>query len=139
MAHNMSPEEALKILEKMSVDEIRDGIIQTCRRQARAEVDLKYYSDSYKAVIKEEKETRLALIARLETLMEADRIRSAREKWLDSAAIKNQVEERRVAAESGGGDSGESTTPSKAGGFLKAVEDDVDVGDAGEEPPPPTP
>lgn len=125
-----SPEEALKILEKMSVDELRDGIIQTCRRQARAEADLKYYSDSYKAVIKEEKETRIALISRLETLMEADRIRAAREKWIDSGTLKRQVEEKRAAATEGGMEE----PASDKGGFLRAVKES-DVGEAGDEPP----
>lgn len=126
-----SPEEALKILEKMSVDELRDGIIQTCRRQARAEADLKYYSDSYRAVIKEEKETRIALISRLETLMEADRIRAAREKWVDQSALKRQVEEKRAAATD---DGGTEEPAGDKGGFLRAVKDS-DVGEAGDEPP----
>jgi hypothetical protein len=94
-----SPEQKLKELEEMSVPEVKEAIIQTCRRQARAEVDLKYYNDSYKAVIKEEKETRESLMNRLEVMMEADRLNAVREGWLSQKDLAAQVEDMREAIE----------------------------------------
>lgn len=58
-------------LGNLTIDQLKDAIVQTCVRQAQAEEDLSAYKDTYTEVIKEEKAKRamylVALIAKKES------------------------------------------------------------------------
>ena len=103
-----SPTEKVKELEGLTVPELKDAIVTAYRRISRAEADKKYYSKSYGDVIKEEKEVIDSLVARLEFVMESDRVAMVKTGWLATRELGDKVEEIRDAIENGDADRADS-------------------------------
>lgn len=96
-----SPGEKLKKLSDLSPQELKDQIVTAYRRLARAESDKKHYVKAYNEVIKEEKEVITELVARLEFVMESDRLRAIESGWLAGKELGDVVADRVDAAEQG--------------------------------------
>lgn len=85
MAQKKTPDEVMKKIEAMTDEELKDAIVRTCIRQARAEADLGHYKETYGEVIKEEKEQRSTYLAALEIRAETLRRQIAAEGVLADA------------------------------------------------------
>jgi tellurite resistance protein len=66
--------EFMKSIKDMTDLDLKEAIIRTCVRQAKAEDDLSAEKEAYGAVIKEEKEMRSAYLAVLQLRTEAKRL-----------------------------------------------------------------
>jgi tellurite resistance protein len=76
MADKKTDEQAefMKSIKDMSDQDIKEAIIMTCVRQAKAEDDLATEKEAYGAVIKEEKEMRGAYLNALTFRQESKRL-----------------------------------------------------------------
>ena len=81
-----TPDEVLKKLDSMSDIDLKDAIVRTCIRQARAELDLAHFKETYGDVIKEEKEQRSAYLMALEIRDEAHRHRELAAQAVEDAS-----------------------------------------------------
>ena len=88
-----APDELSKKIDDMSDADLKDAIVRTCVRQARAESDLAHYKETYGEVIKEEKELRAAYLLALEVRTEALRRRMAAEGVLEDAEDGTELEQ----------------------------------------------
>ena len=96
MATKKAPDELLKQIDAMSEYELKDAVVRTCIRQARAESDLAHYKETYGEVIKEEKERRNMYLSALEIRAEAARRQLIAEVGVEDATTD---EERDKAVE----------------------------------------
>lgn len=83
MAKKTAPDELTKKIEELTDVQLKDAIVRTCIRQARAESDLSHYKETYGEVIKEEKEMRTAYLMALEVRTEATRRQNAAQGVID--------------------------------------------------------
>jgi hypothetical protein len=83
MATKRAPDELAKKIDELTDEQLKDAIVRTCIRQARAESDLSHYKETYGEVIKEEKEMRIAYLMALEVRTEATRRQNAAQGVID--------------------------------------------------------
>jgi hypothetical protein len=83
MTTKKAPDELAKKIDELTDEQLKDAIVRTCIRQARAESDLSHYKETYGEVIKEEKEMRIAYLMALEVRTEATRRQNAAQGVID--------------------------------------------------------